>query len=165
MDTQHEVAGGGSPPQILADAATAAARRRRRHTVALLYGAIALGSIIGSVLRWLASLGLHVAFGDAFPWGTLFVNVTGSFVIGFYAALTGPDGRLFVGSRTRQFVMTGICGGYTTFSMFSLETLRMMQNGAFVGASLNIGISIVTWLAAVWVGDAFASRLNRLKGG
>lgn len=132
-------------------------------TVALLYAVIALGSTIGSVLRWLASAGLHAALGEGFPWGTLFVNVTGSFAIGFYAALTGPDGRLFAGARMRQFVMTGICGGYTTFSIFSLETLRLMQSAAWSEASANIGLSIVTWLAAVWAGDALASRLNRLR--
>lgn len=145
--------------------APAAARSGAWIATALLYGAIALGSIIGSVLRWLASLGLHAAFGDAFPWGTLFVNVTGSFAIGLYAALTGPDGRMFVGPRMRQLVMTGICGGYTTFSVFSLETLRFLQTGALVQAGLNIAVSVVTWLAAVWAGDALASRLNRLKGG
>lgn len=147
-----------------------AQRQKRRlrllaqwRTVALLYAAIALGSVIGSVLRWLATIGLHTALDDSFPWGTLFVNVTGSFVIGFYAALTGPDGRLFVSARMRQFVMTGICGGYTTFSIFSLETLRLIQDAAWAAASANIGVSIVAWLAAVWAGDAAASRLNRSR--
>ena len=141
------------------------ARSQRWRTVALLYGAIALGSVVGSVLRWLASIAMLAAFGGGFPWGTFFVNVTGSFAIGFYAALTGPDGRLFVGPRMRQFVMTGVCGGYTTFSVFSLETLQLIQNGADGAAVLNIAISIATWFAAVWAGDALASRLNRLKGG
>ena len=67
--------------------------------------------------------------GETFPWGTLIVNVTGSFVIGFFATLTGPDGRVFVGSKARQFVMTGICGGYTTFSSFSLQTLKLAHDG------------------------------------
>src|SRR3989304_294873 len=104
METQQETALGETPAQTAASDARAE-QRQSVQTVALLYGAIALGSIIGSVLRWLGSLGLHAAFGEGFPWGTLFVNVTGSFAIGFYAALTGPDGRLFVGPRTRQFVM------------------------------------------------------------
>jgi CrcB protein len=94
----------------------------------------------------------------------LFVNITGSLVIGFYAALTGPDGRLFVGARQRQFVMTGICGGYTTFSAFSLETFRLLEAGNLPVAGLNVSISVVTWLLAVWLGHSLATQLNRLKG-
>ena len=101
-------------------------------------------------------------FGDGFPWGTLFVNVTGSFAIGFYAALTGPDGRLFVSPRQRQFVMVGICGGYTTFSSFSLETLRLVQSGNAHTAFVYLFVSVITWIAGVWLGHALAARLNRL---
>jgi CrcB protein len=128
-----------------------------------LYAAVAAGSVIGSLLRALASLALQATLGSGFPWGTLFVNITGSLAIGFYAALTGPDGRLFVGARQRQFVMTGICGGYTTFSAFSLDTFRLMQAGHFLLAGMNVGISAVTWLIAVWLGHSLAVRLNRLK--
>jgi fluoride exporter len=129
-----------------------------------LYAAVIAGSVIGAVLRATASLALPAVLGTGFPWGTLFVNITGSFVIGFYATLTGPDGRMLAGPRQRQFVMTGICGGYTTFSMFSLETLRLWQSGHPTAAGLNVVISIVTWLAAVWLGHSLAARLNRLKG-
>lgn len=148
-----------SPPRA-ADSRWMAAR-----TVAALYAAVALGSMLGGVLRWLAGVVVHDGFGAVgFPWATLFVNVTGSFAIGFYAALTGPDGRALAGPRQRQFVMTGVCGGYTTFSIFSLETLRLMQSGDLRAAGLNVGISVVVWLAAVWFGYALATRLNRLKG-
>src|SRR5271169_179366 len=99
------------------------------------YVAVALGSIVGGVARYLVSVLFLSQLGNGFPWGTLFVNVTGSFIIGFYAALTGPDGRLFVSPRQRQFVMVGICGGYTTFSAFSLETLRLVQSGNIQAAS------------------------------
>jgi CrcB protein len=126
------------------------------------YISVALGSIVGGVARYLVSVLFLSQFGNGFPWGTLFVNVTGSFLIGFYAALTGPDGRLFVSPRQRQFVMVGICGGYTTFSAFSLETLRLAQSGNIQGAFFNLFVSVVGWLTAVWLGHALAARLNRL---
>ncbi|MGA9090649.1 MAG: fluoride efflux transporter CrcB [Bradyrhizobium sp.] len=126
------------------------------------YVAVALGSVVGGVARYLVSVLFVGQLGGGFPWGTLFVNVTGSFMIGFYAALTGPDGRLFVSPRQRQFVMVGICGGYTTFSAFSLETLRLVQSGNIQAASLNLFVSVVGWLTAVWFGHAVATRLNRL---
>ena len=128
----------------------------------VLYGYIAAGSVLGGVARYLFSLLIELIPG--FPWATLFVNVTGSFVIGFYSTLSGPDGRLFAGARQRQFVITGFCGGYTTFSTFSLETFRLLEGGMARIAFLNIGVSIVTWLVAVWLGYLLASRLNRLKG-
>jgi CrcB protein len=126
------------------------------------YIAVALGSIVGAVARFLVSVLSVSQFGDGFPWGTLFVNVTGSFVIGFYAALTGPDGRLYASPRQRLFVMVGICGGYTTFSAFSLETLRFVQSGKVQTAFVYLVVSAVTWIASVWLGHALAARLNRL---
>src|SRR3546814_20761665 len=90
-------------------------------------------------------------------------NVVGSFVIGFYATLSAPDGRLFVGARQRHFVMTGICGGFTTFSMFSLETLHFATAGHYRMDELNVGSSVVAWLAAVWRGHALATSINRLR--
>jgi CrcB protein len=128
------------------------------------YISVALGSVVGGVARYLVSVLFVSQLGEGFPWSTLFVNVTGSFVIGFYAALTGPDGRMLASPRQRQFVMVGICGGYTTFSAFSLETLQLVQSGRLHAACLNLGISIVGWLAAVWIGHALATRFNRLRG-
>jgi len=125
-----------------------------------LYTAVIAGGILGSLLRWLAALVLPAVAGGL-PWPTLFANVAGCWVIGFYAGLTGPDGRLFVDPRTRQFVMTGICGGYTTFSGFSLETFRLFADGDHRAAIVYIVVSLITWFAAVWSGDALASRLNR----
>lgn len=133
-------------------------------STAALYAAVALGTAIGGAMRAGFSLAIAAQIGHALPWGTLFVNVTGSFAIGLYATLTGPEGRLFAGPKKRQFVMTGICGGYTTFSLFSLETLGLLQNGAPALAALYIGLSVVTWLAAVWLGHRVAMRVNRLKG-
>ena len=140
---------------------TGATSTQRKQT-AILYACVGLGSTIGGVARYLVSLALQSIPG--LPWATLFVNVTGSFVIGFYATLSGPDGRLFASTQQRQFVMTGICGGYTTFSSFSLETFRLLQSGHGTSALLNIVVSVVGWLVAVWLGHVLAHRLNRLKG-
>src|SRR2546429_489496 len=129
---------------------------------AILYGYIAIGSVTGGVARYLVSVTIQSAPG--FPWATLLVNVTGSFIIGFYSTLSGPDGRLFASTRQRQFVMTGFCGGYTTFSAFSLETFKLLEGGMAQTAFVNIAVSVVSWLVAVWLGHVLASRLNRLKG-
>jgi fluoride exporter len=129
---------------------------------AILYACVAAGGILGSVARWVASLVIPVVSG--FPYPTLFVNITGSFIIGFYSTLTAPEGRMFATTRQRQFVMTGFCGGYTTFSSFSLETVRLLRGGVTHTALLYIAVSVVTWLIAVWFGHVLASRLNRLKG-
>lgn len=137
----------------------AAADRRR---TALLYAFVAAGSVAGGVARYLVSL--VVAAGVGFPWATLFVNVTGSFVIGLYATLSGPDGRMLAGVQQRQFVMTGFCGGYTTFSAFSLETLMLVRAGMGRMALIYIVVSVAGWLLAVWLGHMLAIRLNRLKG-
>ena len=144
----------------------AAGQRRRRQALveaAALYGFVTAGGVIGSLLRWAVALVLPVADGGL-PWATFFANATGCFAIGFYATLTGPDGRLFVGPRMRQFVMIGICGGYTTFSSFSLETVRFVLSGDERSAALYLAISVVSWLVAVWLGDVLAWRLNNMRG-
>lgn len=129
-----------------------------------LYFLIALGGALGSVLRfWLSGL-VAGQVGEAFPWGTLLVNVTGSFVIGFFATLTAPEGRSLVSGDTRQFVMTGICGGYTTFSSFSLQTLTLARGGDWLRAGGNITGSFVLCLVAVWLGHLLAAHLNALRG-
>ena len=131
-------------------------------TGTILYACVAAGGVLGSVARYLVSLLIPATFG--FPFATLFVNITGSLIIGFYSTLTGPDGRVFASTRQRQFVMTGFCGGYTTFSAFSLETVRLLHGGMTRMAFTYIAVSVVTWLMAVGLGHALASRVNRLKG-
>src|SRR5271154_6407916 len=103
-------------------------------------------------------------FGETFPLGTLVINVLGSFIIGFFATITGPDGRVLVSGDIRQFVMVGLCGGYTTFSSFSYQTLTLAQDGEFLRAGLNVVASVVLCLLAVWLGYVAAASLNTLKG-
>ena len=126
--------------------------------------AVAVGGAIGSLARfWLAEL--FVALGmSAFPWATLLANVSGSMLIGVIAALTGPDGRLLVTPELRLFWMVGICGGYTTFSSFSLQTLTLAQGAEWSRAVTNIGLSVILCLVAVWLGYMIGAWLNRLQG-
>ncbi|MFN3847152.1 MAG: CrcB family protein [Paracoccaceae bacterium] len=132
------------------------------HQGVLIYLYVAVGAAIGGVARALVSLGVLEVAGHGFPLGTLVANVAGSFLIGFYATLTEPGGRLVVKARTRQFVMTGICGGFTTFSIFSLETFRFIAVQDYPMAAANVGVSVVAWMLSVWAGAAAAARLNQL---
>jgi CrcB protein len=129
----------------------------------LLYLWIAAGSALGGVARYFCTGVASRLLGETFPWGTLFVNVTGSFIIGFFATLTGPDGRIFAGTTTRQFVMTGILGGFTTFSSFSLQSLNLANDGEWLQAGGNVVGSVVLCLVAVWLGHMLALSLNALK--
>jgi fluoride exporter len=124
---------------------------------------IMLGGAIGTGARFWCSGFAARTFGDTFPWGTLIVNVVGSFIIGLFVALTGPDGRMFVGTTARQFVTIGFCGGYTTFSSFSLQTLSLMNDGEWLGAGGNIILSVILCLVAVWAGHFAGSSLNAIE--
>jgi CrcB protein len=127
----------------------------------LTYVLVGLGSAMGGTLRyWLSDVAAG-SVGQTFPWGTLVVNVTGSFVIGLFATLTAADGRLLVPGEWRQFFMAGICGGYTTFSSFSLQTLSLAQDGEWVAAGLNVMLSVALCLLGVWLGHTGALVLNR----
>jgi fluoride exporter len=137
---------------------TAAATRFRPLTTALW---IALGSAVGGVLRYWCSGLVARAFGETFPWGTLLVNVAGSALIGLFATLSAPEGRLLIGSVQRQFVMLGLLGGFTTFSSFSLQTLALAQNGEWLRAGANVVGSVVLCLIGVWLGHALAVAINR----
>lgn len=126
---------------------------------------VMLGSALGGGgVRYFVSGLAAQHIGQTFPIGTLMVDVAGSFVIGFFATLTAPDGRIFVGADARQFVMTGLCGGYTTFSSFSLQTLNLARDGETLLAGANIVLSVVLCLLAVWAGYVAANALNQLKG-
>jgi fluoride exporter len=125
------------------------------------YTAVAIGSALGGMGRYWCSGIVARLMGEAFPWGTLIINLLGSLVIGLFGTLTGPDGRIFVGTTARQFVMIGICGRYTTFSSFSLQTLNLMNDGEWLRAGANIGLSVALCLFAVWAGHIMALFLAR----
>ena len=92
------------------------------------------------------------------------MNVAGSFLIGLYFTITEPDGRYLVAPASRQFVLAGFCGGFTTFSAFSLETLLLIHQAKWMLALLYMGASVALWLVAVWLGHALGLRINRLRG-
>ena len=122
---------------------------------------IALGSALGGVGRYWLSGVVARRFGEALPVGTLVVNATGSFVIGFIATLTRPEGRLLMSASARQFLMVGICGGYTTFSSFSLQTLNLAREGEWFYAGANVVASVLLCLLAVWLGHVLAELVVR----
>jgi CrcB protein len=130
----------------------------------MLYLWIMFGSALGGGARFWLSTAVAERIGETFPWGTIVINVIGSFIIGFFATLTGPDGRLLIGSTTRQFVMIGLCGGFTTFSSFSLQTLNLVRNGEALNAGVNVILSVALCLIAVWLGYVAAAMLNQLRG-
>jgi len=125
------------------------------------YLAVGLGSALGGILRWLLSSPLPVAgqlMASGFPWATLGVNASGSLLIGFYAAR-------WRGTRGQLFFMTGFCGGYTTFSVFSLETVLLVQAGRAGLAATYVLASVILWLAAAWTGYAIGRRGRRGRRG
>ncbi len=126
----------------------------------LTYFYIALGGAIGSVARaWTTNAMVRLA-GASFPWGTILINVAGSFIIGFFGALTASDGRFQVHADARAFVMVGICGGYTTFSSFSLQTLDLLRDGKPGAALANVALSLILCLLAVTAGYTSALAMN-----
>jgi CrcB protein len=130
----------------------------------MIYLWVAVGSALGGVSRFWLSGVAATAFGETFPWGTLFVNVTGSFLIGLFATLTEPDGRFFIATNPRQFVLTGFLGGYTTFSSFSLQTLALARDGEWGWAGANVVGSVILCLVGVWLGYIAGASINALKG-
>ncbi len=130
----------------------------------LAYLWVAIGGALGSVSRYWVSGLIAERFGETFPWGTLIINIAGSFIIGVFAAFTDPDGRVLASPSFRQFFMIGVCGGYTTFSSFSLQTLRLAQDREWLYAGGNILLSVVLCLIAVWLGYLLGAAFNSMKG-
>ncbi|HEY5624212.1 MAG TPA: fluoride efflux transporter CrcB [Gammaproteobacteria bacterium] len=122
---------------------------------------IGLGSALGGMGRYWCTEAMVKAYGATFPWGTIFVNVSGSLAIGVLATVLGPEGRLFASPDIRVFLMIGICGGYTTFSSFSLQTLNLLRDGHWLWAGANVLGSVLLCVAAVWIGHLGAAVLSR----
>ena len=127
----------------------------------LAYVWVALGGAIGSVGRfWLNNL-ITLKFAEVFPLGTMVINLTGSFLIGVFAAFSDQEGRFSATPGFREFFMVGICGGYTTFSSFSLQTLRLAQDREWLYAGGNVILSVTLCLIAVWLGYGLGRLLTR----
>jgi fluoride exporter len=127
----------------------------------MIYFWVALGGAIGSMARLLLGVQVTMLTGLGFPWGTILVNIIGSLVIGFVATLTGPNGRVIVPVNAQAFVMVGLCGGFTTFSAFSLQTLELARDGRLMHAGANIVLSVVLCLTAAVVGHWLATLFGR----
>jgi CrcB protein len=132
----------------------------------LTYLWIAVGGALGSVARYALNGAVSVRLGETFPLGTLVVNVAGSFVIGVLGALTIPEARLSPEARAfaTQFLMIGICGGFTTFSSFSLQTLNLLRDREWLYAGGNVMLSVLLCLLATWLGFMLGSALTSSKG-
>lgn len=127
---------------------------------------VMLGGALGTGARFWASGLIGERYGDVFPLGTLFVNISGSFLLGFIAGLAEPGasrlgGPWVINLRARQFLMTGICGGYTTFSSFSLQTFNLAQTGDWSRSALYSALSLVGCVLAVWFGRSLALIWSR----
>jgi len=122
---------------------------------------VAVGSALGGVARYWCSGIIANLVGETFPWGTLIVNVVGSFLIGLIATVSGTDGRFIISAEARQFLMVGILGGFTTFSSFSLQTLTLARDGQWLLVGANVVGSVVLCLIMVWAGHMLATIINR----
>ncbi len=120
---------------------------------------VAAGSFLGGMARYALSGWVANRIGETFPWGTLVVNISGCFVIGVFAALVAPIGAMPGNSLVRELGVIGLCGGYTTFSSFSLQTLNLARNGEWGRVLGNIAASVTVCLIAVWAGFGLGASI------
>jgi CrcB protein len=120
---------------------------------------VMMGGALGTLARYVVSI-LAAPISRELPWGTIIINVTGSFVIGLFATLTMAQGRFPASDNVRLFVRIGLCGGYTTFSSFSLQTLDLLRDSALGRASVNIAASVLLCILAVTAGHVIAAWIN-----
>ena len=133
--------------------------------VVITYLWIAIGSALGGMARYACSRAVALSYGETFPWGTLVVNIAGSFIIGVIAAASAPESRFVVSPNARTFLMVGLCGGFTTFSSFSLQTLELIRNRDFAEAFGNVFLSVAACLAAVAIGYIVGSVVGGARSG
>jgi CrcB protein len=119
---------------------------------------VMVGSALGGVLRY-ALTRMTLAVSAGFPYGTVLINVVGSFVIGYFGTLTLQSGKYSASDNLRLFVMVGVCGGFTTFSSFSLQTFDLMRSGSWGRAIANVVVSVILCVAAVGAGHRLAHRV------
>jgi CrcB protein len=124
---------------------------------------IMLGGAIGTLIRYLISV-LTTNAPHELPWNTMAINIAGSFLIGFFGTMTLANGRFPVSENVRLFVMVGICGGFTTFSSFSLQTFELLRKGCIVRAGINVVASVVLCICAVAFGHFVAAHFNGNAG-
>ena len=122
---------------------------------------IGIGSAIGGMSRYWCSGVAARLLGETLPWGTILVNILGSLIIGFVATIMPTDSRILAVYDTRDFIVIGVLGGYTTFSAFSLQTLNLAREGHWLLAVLNVFLSVSLCLIAVWIGHITATAITR----
>src|SRR4051812_42934243 len=120
---------------------------------------VGIGGALGSLARYWMSYAITRCCGEAMPWGTIMVNISGCFIIGLFSAATADKGVMPASHSMREFFMVGICGGYTTFSAFSLQTLNLANQDQWMRAAANVVLSVVLCLVAVWLGHLLAVHL------
>ncbi len=118
---------------------------------------VGAGGAFGAIGRYWLSIWVYSLTGRAFPWGTLAVNLLGSLLMGFLSVWLLE--RMTLSTEMRALLMVGFLGSFTTFSTFSLETLLLLEQGAIARAGVNIAVSVITCIAAAWVGTLIAKAI------
>jgi len=118
---------------------------------------IAVGGALGAMMRFMSQAMVYEYFGRSFPFGTLFVNVTGSFLMGLLSIFLVEKFNL--GAEWHLAILVGVLGSFTTFSTFSIETLVLFEQGDLLKAMSNVLLSVVLCVCAVWLGAYFAKQL------
>ena len=123
----------------------------------VMYLAVALGGALGTVGRYFVSGVVANAFGETFPWGTLIINITASFILGFFLVWTTE--RVLIDPRWRIFVAVGFCATYSTYSSYAFETFALVENGQFWLAAMNFLLTNVVCFVAVVAGAVLARSI------
>jgi CrcB protein len=131
----------------------------------MIYLWIFVGSAIGGMARYWVSGAVARRIGETFPWGTVIINISGSFLIAFFGAVAIQHGSFPVPADVRTFLMVGFCGGYTTVSSFALQTLNLARDSEWLWATANVIGSIVLCVAAAWLGFGAGTVITHAGSG